>query len=169
MMPSCFRYVAAKLLYRLDVACGLKTPTLKKETVAGLIGHPGLQDSRFASGAGRIAHGEELKALLIEGLAQWDRMPLFLASGERRLVFGMAQDAADLLACPHLAARGFFREVDHPVAGPAAYPGMAAAVSELPDAAPSPAPLLGQHNAAIYGAMGYDADALAALRYAGVI
>lgn len=139
------------------------------ETVAGLIGHQGLQDPRFATGAGRIAHGEELKALLIEGLAQWDRMPLFLASGERRLVFGMAQDAADLLDCPHLAARGFFREVDHPIAGRAAYPGMAAAVSELPDAAPSPAPLLGQHNAAIYGAMGYDADARAALRYAGVI
>ena len=87
------------------------------ETVAGLIGLEELHDSRFASGAGRIAHGEELKALLIEGLAQWDRLPLFLASGERRLVFGMAQDAGDLVACPHLSARGFFHDVEHPVAG----------------------------------------------------
>lgn len=140
------------------------------ETVAGLIGHEELQDPKFASGAGRIAHGEELKALLLEGLAQWDRLPLFLASGERRLVFGMAQDAADLLACPHLAARGFFREIDHPAAGRAPYPGRGAAIAELPDAPPSPAPLLGQHNPEIYGeALGYSAADLAALRYAGVI
>ena len=140
------------------------------ETVAGLIGLEELHDPRFASGAGRIANGEELKALLIEGLAQWDRLPLFVASGERRLVFGMAQDAGDLVACPHLAARGFFQEVDHPVAGRAAYPGMGAAMSELPVRAPAPAPLLGQHNAEIYGEeMGYGGPELAALRYAGVI
>lgn len=140
------------------------------ETVAGLIGLEELHDPKFAAGAGRIAHGEELKALLIQGLAQWDRLPLFLASGERRLVFGMAQDAGDLMACPHLQARGFFREIDHPVAGPAPYPGMGAALSELPGDAPSPAPLLGQHNAEIYcDALGYAPDDLAALRYAGVI
>ncbi len=140
------------------------------ETVAGLIGSEGLQDPRFASGAGRIANGEELKALLIEGLAQWDRLPLFIASGERRLVFGMAQDAGDLVACPHLAARGFYHDVDHPVAGTAAYPGMGAAIAERADYVPSPAPLLGQHNADIYGEeLGLDGLKLAALRYAGVI
>ena len=140
------------------------------ETVAGLIGLEELRDPRFASGAGRIANGEELKTLLVEGLAQWDRLPLFVASGERRLVFGMAQDAGDLVACPHLAARGFFQEVDHPVAGRAAYPGMGAALSELPAHAPAPAPLLGQHNAEVYGEeLGYGGPELAALRYAGVI
>ena len=140
------------------------------ETVADLIGLEELHDPRFASGAGRIANGEELKALLVEGLAQWDRLPLFVASGERRLVFGMAQDAGDMVACPHLDARGFYHQVDHPVAGTATYPGMAAALSERPQRAPSPAPLLGQHNAEIYGGeLGYGSEELAALRYAGVI
>ena len=140
------------------------------ETVADLIGLEELHDPRFASGAGRIANGEELRALLIEGLAQWDRLPLFVASGERRLVFGMAQDAGDMVACPHLAERGFYHQVDHPVAGSATYPGMAAALSELPPQAPTPAPLLGQHNREIYGAeLGYSSEELSALRYAGVI
>ena len=140
------------------------------ETVAELIGLEELHDPRFSSGAGRIAHGEELKALLVEGLAQWDRLPLFLASGERRLVFGMAQDAGDIVACPHLSARGFYNEVDHPVVGPATYPGMAAVLSDHPQQAPAPAPMLGQHNQEIYsGKLGYDADSLAALRYCGVI
>ena len=148
------------------------------ETVASLIGLEELHDPRFATGAGRIAHGEELKALLIEGLAQWDRLPLFIASGERRLVFGMAQDAGDLVACPHLAERGFYQEIEHPVAGMASYPGMGAKLSHStgsgqaprPAQAPTPAPLLGQHNAEVYGdELGYDGDELAALRYAGVI
>ena len=140
------------------------------ETVAGLIGLEELHDPKFAAGAGRIAHGEELKALLIQGLAQWDRLPLFLGLRRAPLVFGMAQDAGDLMACPHLQARGFFREIDHPAAGPAPYAGMGAAISELPADAPSPAPLLGQHNAEIYrDALGYAPDDLAALRYAGVI
>ena len=140
------------------------------ETVASLIGLEELHDPRFASGAGRIANGEELKALLVEGLAQWDRLPIFLASGERRLVFGMAQDAGDMAACPHLEARGFYHEVHHPVAGKAVYPGMAASLSDWPARAPAPAPLFGQHNSEIYGGeLGYGAEELAALRYAGVI
>ncbi len=139
-------------------------------TVADLIGLEELHDPRFATGAGRIANGQELKELLIEGLAQWDRLPLFVASGERRLVFGMAQDAGDLVACPHLAARGFYHDVDHPVAGAATYPGMAASLSERPPQAPGPAPLLGQHNTEIYGGeLGYSNEELSALRYAGVI
>ena len=140
------------------------------DTVADLIGLEELHDPRFASGAGRIANGEELRALLVEGLAQWNRLPLFVASGERRLVFGMAQDAGDMVSCPHLAERGFYHQVDHPVTGSATYPGMAAALSELPPQAPTPAPLLGQHNREIYGAeLGYSSEELSALRYAGVI
>ena len=140
------------------------------ETVADLIGLEELQDPRFASGAGRIANGEELKALLVEGLSQWDRLPLFVASGERRLVFGMAQDAGDMVACPHLDARGFYHQVHHPVAGTATYPGMAAILSGWPARSPSPAPLLGQHNTEIYaGELGYGTNELAALRYTGVI
>ena len=148
------------------------------ETVADLIGLEELQDPRFASGAGRIANGEELKTLLTEGLAQWDRLPLFVASGERRLVFGMAQDAGDLVSCPHLEAREFYHEVEHPVVGRAAYPGMGAKLlhSNGSGVAPRPAPeltsapLLGQHNAEVFGdELGYGSDKLAALRYAGVI
>ena len=140
------------------------------ETVADLIGLEELHEPRFATGSGRIANGEELKELLIEGLAQWDRLPLFLASGERRLVFGMAQDAGDLVACPHLSARGFYHEVDHPVAGRASYPGMAAALPERPAQAPSPAPMLGQHNAEVLGdELGIDPQELSSLRQAGVI
>ena len=139
-------------------------------TIASLIGGEELQDEKFATGAGRVAHGEELKELLIKGLAQWDRMPLFLASGEQRLVFGMAQDAGDLSECPHLEARDFFVEVDHPVAGRARYPGMAVRLPGETITASRPAPLLGQHNSEIFGEeLGYTPEDLVSLRQTGAI
>jgi CoA:oxalate CoA-transferase len=138
--------------------------------VADLIGLEELHDEKFATGAGRIEPGEELKALLIKGLAEWDRKPLFQASGERRLVFGMAQDAGDLFTCPHLRERGFFVEVDHPLAGRAEYPGMGPRLSDMEFQVRRPAPLLGQHNLEIYGdELGYSAQELAQLRATGVI
>lgn len=138
--------------------------------VADLIGLEELKDERFASGSGRIEHGEELKELLVKGLAEWDRKPLFQASGERRLVFGMAQDAGDVYECPHLQERGFFELVDHPVAGPASYPGMGPRLSDSFAADPSPAPLLGQHNREILGGrLGISDADLVSLRANGII
>ena len=151
--------------------------------VADLIGAPGLGDEKFATGSGRIENGEELKRLLEEGLSEWDRKPLFQASGERRLVFGMAQDAGDLFDCPHLLARDFFVEVDHPVAGKARYPGMGPRLlpsgfepgpaedgANMPFEIRRPAPTLGQHNAEILGdELGISPQDLGQLRALGVI
>ena len=138
-------------------------------TVAGLIGLDALEDDRFSTGSGRIEHGEELKNLLIEGLSHWERHPLFEASGESRLVFGMAQDAGDLYDCPHLAAREFFVEVEHPVAGTARYPGGGPGLLEGGFQIHRAAPLLGEHNAEVLGGLGYTAEDLASLRGLGVI
>ena len=140
------------------------------EVIANLIGLEELQDEKFATGAGRVAHGEELKELLTVGLARWDRMPLFLASGEARLVFGMAQDAGDLVECPHLEDREFFVEVDHSVVGRAKYPGMAVRLPGEALTATQPAPLLGQHNVEIFvQELGYTLEQLVSLRQLGAI
>lgn len=138
--------------------------------VADLIGLDELKDERFASGAGRIEYGEELKSLLTEGLAAWDRKPLFQASGERRLVFGMAQDSEDLYECPHLREREFFAEVDHPVAGSARYPGLGPRLSSGTRPPSCPAPLLGQHNSTILmDRLGFTGEDLVCLRANGII
>jgi crotonobetainyl-CoA:carnitine CoA-transferase CaiB-like acyl-CoA transferase len=139
-------------------------------TVAELIGVPELQDERYASGSGRIEFGEEIYDLLIQGLAQWDRKALHQASGERRLVFGMAQDAGDLHDCPHLQEREFFRTVSHPVAEEAKYPGMGPRLSGMDYEVRRHAPLLGQHNREIYGdELGCSDSELTQLRALGAI
>jgi crotonobetainyl-CoA:carnitine CoA-transferase CaiB-like acyl-CoA transferase len=138
--------------------------------VADLIGSEELKDQKFASGSGRIEHGEELRELLIEGLSRWDRRPLFEASGERRLVFGMAQDAGDLYDCPQLEEREFFVEVEHPVAGPAKYPGFGPMLPGEAYRVRRPAPLLGEHNREIFcGRLGFSFEELVCLYSHGVI
>jgi len=134
-----------------------------------LIGEEGLQDPKFETGPGRIEHGEELKALLEQGLQKWDRKPLFQASGERRLVFGMAQDAGDLVECPHLDSRGFFVNVDHPIVGEHRYPGLGPVISDQEFKIEKPAPLLGQHNWEIFNQLGFKRKELTLLRSNGII
>ena len=134
-----------------------------------LIGEEGLRDPKFETGPGRIEHGEELKALLEQGLQKWDRKPLFQASGERRLVFGMAQDAGDLVECPHLDSRGFFVNVDHPIVGENRYPGLGPVISDQEFKIEKPAPLLGQHNWEIFKELGFKRKELTLLRSNGII
>jgi crotonobetainyl-CoA:carnitine CoA-transferase CaiB-like acyl-CoA transferase len=95
----------------------------------------------------------------------------------------MAQDAGDLFDCPHLLARDFFVEVDHPVAGKARYPGMGPRLlpsgfepdpaedgANMPFEIRRPAPTLGQHNAEILGdELGFSPQDLGQLRALGVI
>jgi len=139
-------------------------------TVANLIGLGKLQDEKFATGGGRIEHGEELKTLMTQGLSEWDRKPLFEASGQSRLVFGMAQDARDLFHCPHLRERGFYVEVEHPVAGTAYYPGLGPRLSNMNYVVSRPAPILGQHNLEVFcGELKYSKEDLAVLRQLGAI
>lgn len=71
---------------------------------------------------------------------------------------------------PHLAARGYLTEVDHPVLGRVRDLGAPFKLPACPAGPTRPAPLLGEHNADVYGErLGLDAAALAELRAARVI
>ncbi len=76
---------------------------------------------------------------------------------------------ADLVNDEQLAARNYFVEVDHPAAGKFKYPGAPMRMSQTPFAIRRPAPMLGQHNAEIFGELGYDSNDFAVLSAAGVI
>ena len=140
------------------------------ETVSELMGIEELKDPKFATSEGRITHGKDLHDLLVQGLSRWKKKELFHASAERRLLFGMVQDAEELFHCPQLRSRGFFEEVDHPVAGKGEYPGEMVRFSDGSFQARYPAPLLGQHNPQVYcELLGYSRRDLVRLRQLGVI
>jgi crotonobetainyl-CoA:carnitine CoA-transferase CaiB-like acyl-CoA transferase len=75
----------------------------------------------------------------------------------------------ELMADPQYKARGFFQEIDHPLAGRLTYPGAPFRMSETPHQA-GRAPLLGEHSEEIYcQRLGFDKSDLVTLRENGVI
>jgi formyl-CoA transferase len=128
-----------------------------------------LADSRFHDNASRKAH----EAVLIEIIeAKTRQQPsaiwysLFEAAG---VPCGTLNDYAQVAADPHLQARGFFLDVDHPVAGATRATGFPVGMSATPARLRRPAPLLGQHTDEVLAEVGLTLDDLSALRTAGVI
>lgn len=71
---------------------------------------------------------------------------------------------------PHLAARGYLTELEHPVLGKVRDLGAPFQLPASPGGPTRPAPLLGQHDAEVYGErLGLDAAALGELRTAGIV
>jgi crotonobetainyl-CoA:carnitine CoA-transferase CaiB-like acyl-CoA transferase len=70
---------------------------------------------------------------------------------------------------PHLQQRGYVVEVEHPVLGRVRDLGAPFRLPESPGGPASGAPLLGEHNDAVYGDLGLSEAAIGALREDGVI
>jgi len=60
-------------------------------------------------------------------------------------------DIEQVVDDPHLNARGYFVEVEHPIIGKAKLPGIPFKLSETPGAVEQPSPLVGEHNEFILG------------------
>jgi crotonobetainyl-CoA:carnitine CoA-transferase CaiB-like acyl-CoA transferase len=85
------------------------------------------------------------------------------------IAMGPAHRPEDLPGDPHLQARGVIDESVHPIAGPFTAPGWPAPVQGQVFEVDKPAPTLGQHQEEVFGEIGVDTVALAALRERGVI
>ncbi len=99
--------------------------------------------------------------------SKWEIMEKCQAEGcPVTAVFTVAEAAEH----PHLAARQYLVELEHPALGKIRDLGAPFKLPESPGGPRRPAPLLGQHNAEVYDSLlGLKADDLAELRGAGVI
>ncbi|MDE0206957.1 MAG: CoA transferase, partial [Candidatus Tectomicrobia bacterium] len=118
-----------------------------------LMGQPAwASEERFRTREGRERHLADLWELV----GQWTRLHgkhgIARRGQAQRIPCFPVNTVRDLFNDAHLKYRRFFREIEHPVAGPLTYPGVPYRFSglELPLAA-RPAPLLGEHNARILG------------------
>lgn len=95
---------------------------------------------------------------------------LFDLALEKNLLIVPVSTTADVVQSPQLAARDFWREVQHPHLGRSVtYPGPFAKFSETPIEYRLPPPLVGEHNAEVYAGIGLDVEAQLALFAQGVI
>jgi crotonobetainyl-CoA:carnitine CoA-transferase CaiB-like acyl-CoA transferase len=130
-------------------------------------------DAVFDSYAGRRARHDELD----ERIGAWcaeldadDAAALLVAHG---VPAAAPRDPRLTLGNPQLRDRGFHEEVDHPVVGRRLLPTMPFRFASLDESGTpwirTPAPLLGEHNGEILGALGVGAEELAELERTGVI
>jgi crotonobetainyl-CoA:carnitine CoA-transferase CaiB-like acyl-CoA transferase len=77
---------------------------------------------------------------------------------------------AEVVDDPHLNARGYFVEVEHPIIGKAKIPGIPFKLSETPGSVDRPSPLVGEHNEMILSKyLGMSSEEVARLSQEGVI
>ena len=132
------------------------------------IGKPKLEhDPRFATNADRMANVDAL-AEIIEAVLVTESSQHWLTLFEPHFPCGLLNTYEQVLADPHLQARGFLLEMEHPQAGAVRSTGFVPRLSGTPARIYRPAPTLGQHNEEILGQLGRNADAVHELKAAGV-
>ncbi|MYH67891.1 MAG: CoA transferase [Dehalococcoidia bacterium] len=125
-----------------------------------------LEDERYATAESRRAHDDELMAELITWAASLGKKEAYALGGEYRAPITFIHTMEDLLDSPQLAARGFLRRIEHPVAGEASYPGPPWWMG--PDAwRDGPAPLLGEHTDEVLAGAGLSKTDIAIASGAG--
>ncbi|HXH23593.1 MAG TPA: CoA transferase, partial [Dehalococcoidia bacterium] len=109
-----------------------------------LIDHPD-----YATPLARMRKAQELQPLLRDWCATQKAADVQAKAQELRIACTYTVDIAGLLAEPHMRAREWFVEVEHPVAGRLTHPGFPYKLSETPCRISRPAPTLGQHTAEV--------------------
>ncbi len=136
-----------------------------------LLGMPGLrEDPRFLTPALRTEHRNDIADIVRPWLLTQNKRDIAEAAQAMGVFSAPVLDIGEVVDDPHHNARGFFVEVEHPVAGRFRYPGAPFKLQEGPWAVQRPAPLLGQHNEEIYcQRLGYKQADLLNLRETGII
>lgn len=116
------------------------------------LGHPAwANEAQFASLASRLENQPELDRLIGEWTCQHspeEVMARLQAEGVRS---GVVHDAADLARDPHLLARGFFVEIEHPDLGKTVSDAQPIRLPDTPAEYGRAAPLHSQDNGYVYG------------------
>jgi crotonobetainyl-CoA:carnitine CoA-transferase CaiB-like acyl-CoA transferase len=140
------------------------------EDLANFFEAPELLEPRFADRAQRSQNGAEMDQVIINSIKDREKWELFPKAAAARMLFGLVQTPTELVDCPQLESRNFYRTVDHPVIGKIKVPAELFKLTETPYQLKIPAPTLGQHNQEIYvDGLGYTQQEFVQLRQLNVI
>ena len=139
--------------------------------VANVMEREELADPRFASRQGRLLNADEVDALMLPWLLENDKVDIFKAGQDHGLGFSFVASMQDILEMEQLVERGYFVELEHPVAGALKYPGppISPATDGFEAWVYRRAPLLAEHCLEVLGRLGYSSQDVERLHAEGVI
>lgn len=127
-------------------------------------------DPRFDSMARRVANLELVDAFVSEWTSRSPKQALFDRLLAERVPSAPVRDLEEIVADPHLRARGMLQDIVHPEYGPITVPDSPMRYHGSERAPLQPSPALGGDNDEVYGRwLGRTPDELRALRDAGAI
>lgn len=138
---------------------------------AEVMGHPEwAQDPRFNSNRARVENRTVIDGLINTALAGDEAATWIDKLQAVGVPCGKINSVAEALEDPHTAARGMVETVEHPTVGTLKMLGIPFKFSDTTCTVRRPPPLVGEHSAEILAQeLGYDAQAIAALREQKVI
>ncbi len=140
------------------------------ERIADVLGHPEWRaDPRFATNTARMAHREELAALMNGVLGGMTRAEWIAALDAAGVPAGPVHSLGEALSHPQTLARGMVVDLVHPEAGPTKAIGCPVHFARTPAAVTRPAPRLGEHTRDVLRETGYDDAAIDAFVAAGIV
>ena len=113
-----------------------------------LLGNPGwTEDPRYRDRrAMSDQYPEEAESLIAPWFKEHDKDEILQLCLENRIPCAPVLTMDEVLESPHLLARRWFREIDHPRVGTLKYPGPPVRLHGSPLKVSGPAPMLGEHN-----------------------
>ena len=140
------------------------------KTLTTIVGRPELgDDPRYADRRDRVQFVDEIDALISAWTEKRTKHEVLEPLAGAGVPCGAVLDSSEVLADPHLRQRGMVVDLEHPTRGAYPMPANPVRLSDSPTEVVR-APLLGEHNAEVYGKLlGYGQAELDALRRDGVI
>jgi formyl-CoA transferase len=136
--------------------------------LAALIGRPELADDpEWSTPEARLTKLDRMFGLIEEWSVQHTKWEVLDELNARNVPCGPILSTRDLIEDETLAELGMIVTVDHPERGPFKTVGSPLKMSDSPVRVER-SPLLGEHNAEVYGDLGYSEEQLAELHAAGV-
>lgn len=121
------------------------------QALAEAMGKPELgQDARFLTHADRHQNVQELDRLVEAWTRSLPKEQVFEAARQHKIPCSPVRDLEEVNRDPHMHARGYLQQIDHPDLGPSVLPGSAIRFGGDNPPTLEPSPRLGQHNREIY-------------------
>ena len=158
-------YRASDAYFNLAVG----TEDLWRRFCAALELEPLRADARFATNRDRLAHRDQLNALLEPLFAAHTIDQIQVLMDQASVPCGAVRDLHGVFTDPQVAALGLIESLDHPTAGAIKVVGPPYRLSETPPSVRLPPPLLGQHTDEVLRELAYDEAAIGALREARIV
>jgi len=140
------------------------------KSLTRIVGRPELgADPRYEDRRDRVAFMDEIDTMIEDWTATRPKHEVLSILAGAGVPCGAVLDSTEVLSDPHLRQRGFITDLEHPRRGAYPMPGNPVRLSDSPTEVVR-APLLGEHNAEVYGKLlGVGQAELDTLRRDGVI